>query len=95
MYRVQKSKFEFYISGLCNYYRQFVENYSQVALPLLRFLEGSPKKKSPIQFDEAARKSFQELKDRLVQAPILTYPDFSPNSEKFILDTDWSQVRNS
>ena len=81
--------------GLCNYYRQFVEKYSQVALPLLRYLEGAPKKKSPIVFDQAAKDAFQELKNRLVSAPVLSYPNFDENANNFILDTDWSQVRSS
>lgn len=77
--------------GLCNYYRVFVDEYSRVALPLLRFLEGSPKKKEPITLDRAAQEAFQELKKKLTDAPILAYPDFEENSKPFILDCDWSQ----
>ena len=79
------------VLGLCNYYRVFVDEYSRVALPLLKYLENSPKKKAPIVLDQAAREAFQELKKRLVEAPILAFPDFEENSRPFILDTDWSQ----
>ena len=34
-------------------------------------------------------KSFAQLKDHLLQEPVLAYPDFKSKS-KFILDTDWS-----
>ena len=77
--------------GLCNYYRTFVDKYSEVALPLLRYLEGSPKKKAPIEFDQAAEEAFAKLKLCLTQAPILSYPNFQEGSQDFILDTDWSQ----
>ena len=77
--------------GLCNYYRVFVEEYSSLALPLLKYLENSPKKKAPIVLDQPARKAFQELKKKLVEAPILSFPDFEENSRPFLLDTDWSQ----
>lgn len=77
--------------GLCNYYRVFVDDYSRIALPLLRYLENSPKKKAPIILDQDARDAFQELKKRLVQCPILSFPDFEENSRPFLLDTDWSQ----
>ena len=77
--------------GLCNYYRVFVDDYSRIALPLLRYLENSPKKKAPIILDQDAREAFQELKKRLVQCPILSFPDFEENSRPFLLDTDWSQ----
>ena len=77
--------------GLCNYYRVFVDDYSHIALPLLRYLENSPKKKAPIILDQDARDAFQELKKRLVQCPILSFPDFEENSRPFLLDTDWSQ----
>ena len=77
--------------GLCNYYRVFVDDYSRIALPFLRYLENSPKKKAPIILDQDARDAFQELKKRLVQCPILSFPDFEENSRPFLLDTDWSQ----
>ena len=75
--------------GLCNYYRGFVPQFSHIALPLTRYLEGSPAKNSPIKFDDAAKKAFAELKEKLVTAPILAYPNFEKDAPPFILDTDW------
>ena len=37
-------------------------------------------------------KSFAQLKDHLLQEPVLAYPDFKSKS-KFILDTDWSGAK--
>ena len=37
--------------------------------------------------------AFEELKDRLVSAPVLAYPDFGPEARSFILDTDASQYQ--
>ena len=35
--------------------------------------------------------AFNELKHRLTIAPVLTYPDFSPDAGLFVVDTDASQ----
>ena len=35
--------------------------------------------------------AFNELKHRLTIAPVLTYPDFSPDTGLFVVDTDASQ----
>ena len=35
--------------------------------------------------------AFNELKHRLTTAPVLAYPDFSPDVGLFVLDTDASQ----
>ena len=34
--------------------------------------------------------AFNELKDRLTIAPVLAYPDFSPDAGLFVVDTDAS-----
>ena len=73
--------------GLCNYYRDFVPTYSEVALPLLKFLEGSPPKKQPIQFGPDAIEAFVALKKALCQAPILAFPNFQDDAAPFILDS--------
>ena len=35
--------------------------------------------------------AFNELKHRLTIAPVLAYPDFSPDAGLFVVDTDASQ----
>ena len=69
--------------GLSGYYRIFIQNYAQIALPLSTLL----KKDVKFEWGEEQEKAFQELKKRLTQAPVLIYPDFK---KEFILHTDAS-----
>ncbi|KAJ0494330.1 putative nucleotidyltransferase, Ribonuclease H [Helianthus annuus] len=56
--------------GLAGYYRRFVEGFSMIALPLTQLLRKGVK----YTWNDEREKSFQELKKRLVSAPILTLP---------------------
>ncbi|TXG67662.1 hypothetical protein EZV62_008937 [Acer yangbiense] len=56
--------------GLAGYYRQFVKNFSSLAAPLTRLT----RKNVRFEWNEACEKSFRELKNCLVTAPILTIP---------------------
>ena len=58
--------------GLCNYYRQFIKGYATVAAPLTDLLRGKP---SSIEFNTAQVEAFQDLKSRLIQAPVLKVYD--------------------
>jgi transposase InsO family protein len=71
--------------GLVSYYRRFIKNFSTTAKPLIAMTE----KKARIHCTPQAFKSFSELKSALVNAPILSCPDFS---QPFIVETDASQV---
>ncbi len=83
--------------GKVGYYRRFIKGYSAIAEPWTSVAgkegEGSDKKE-PVEVTEAMKKSFHELKSRLLAAPILAYPRFD-SDEPFILDTDWSGESNS
>ena len=68
---------------MASYYRRFIQNFSHIARPLNRLLE----KDTPFNWTEECRKSFEILKDKLMQAPILGYPQ---DGDQFILDTDAS-----
>jgi hypothetical protein len=57
--------------GLAGYYRRFIENFSKIAKPMTELL----KKKKKFQWTDECEVSFQELKKRLVSAPILCLPD--------------------
>ena len=57
--------------GLAGYYRRFIENFSKIANPMIELL----KKEKKFQWTEACEASFQELKKRLVTAPVLCLPD--------------------
>nr|GEW86780.1 putative reverse transcriptase domain-containing protein [Tanacetum cinerariifolium] len=54
--------------GLTGYYRRFVEGFSRLALPLTKLIRKGEK----FVWNEEREKSFEELKKRLVFAPILT-----------------------
>jgi len=69
--------------GLAGYYRKFVEGFSKIALPLTQLT----KKDAPFVWSPACEAAFQELKDRLTSAPILTIPS---GVEGFQIYTDAS-----
>nr|GFB58470.1 retrotransposon protein, putative, Ty3-gypsy subclass [Tanacetum cinerariifolium] len=59
--------------GLAGYYRRFVEGFSCLALPLTKLMRKGEK----FVWNEEREKSFEELKQRLVSAPVLTLPSGS------------------
>ena len=71
--------------GLDGYYRRFVEVFSFIAAPLTALT----KKKAKFECTDTCEKSFQELKDKLTSAPMLT---FSKCSENYIVYCDASRV---
>nr|GFC01530.1 hypothetical protein [Tanacetum cinerariifolium] len=56
--------------GLAGYYRRFVEGFSRLALPLTKLMREGEN----FVWNEEREKSFEELKQRLVSAPVLTLP---------------------
>ena len=70
--------------GLTNYYRRFIKDYAKIAAPLHAATSGCEK---DINWSEACNESFQTLKKKLCEAPILDYPR---EDRLFILDTDAS-----
>nr|GFC20362.1 putative reverse transcriptase domain-containing protein [Tanacetum cinerariifolium] len=54
--------------GLAGHYRGFVEGFSRLALPLTKLMRKGEK----FVWNEEREKSFEELKQRLVSAPVLT-----------------------
>ncbi|XP_071714943.1 uncharacterized protein [Rutidosis leptorrhynchoides] len=59
--------------GLAGYYRRFVEGFSMIDLPLTKLLRKGEK----FVWTDERQKSFDELKKRLVSAPILALPSGS------------------
>ena len=57
--------------GLANYFRKFVQGYSMIAVPLTK-LTGS---KATWKWEQEEQTAFETLKEKLVQAPVLTLPD--------------------
>ncbi|KAL4032750.1 hypothetical protein IC575_005832 [Cucumis melo] len=56
--------------GLAGYYRRFIEDFSRLALPLTTLTRKNVK----FEWSDKCEQSFQELKKRLVTAPILALP---------------------
>jgi hypothetical protein len=71
--------------GMTGYYRRFIEGYANIASPLTRLL----KKNCLYSWNSDCQKSFEELKNKLISAPILQYPNFNI---PFILKTDASKI---
>ena len=56
--------------GHAGFYRRFIKNFSKIARPLCRLLE----KDTRFNFDESCKAAFEEIKIKLVQAPIMAAP---------------------
>lgn len=72
--------------GFINYYRRFIENFAELALPLVRLL----KKTVEFVWTEECIDAFELFKKLLVSDLILAYPDFA---EPMILTTDASKYQ--
>ena len=70
--------------GAIGYYRKFIKNFSQIANPLFNLL------KKDIQYiwSVECNNAFECLKNKLINAPILTPPDYD---KPFIIRTDASR----
>ena len=71
--------------GLANYYRRFVKDFAAIAKPLHRLTEKTAK----FEWTNECQTAFEEIRHRLVTAPILAFPDYK---REFILDTDASDT---
>ena len=69
--------------GLASYYRRFIKDFSKILTSLYELL----KKNIPYDWTDERQQVFQFLKNKLITAPILAYPDFS---KPFLLFTDAS-----
>jgi len=68
---------------MISYYMRFIPNCSRIASPLYKLLN----KHAKFVWTEAQENAFQHQKSKLINRPILQYPDFS---KEFILTTDAS-----
>jgi hypothetical protein len=59
--------------GFCNFYRRFIRDYGTTAKPLTHLTH----KDTPFEFTPECLRAFEQLKERLIQAPVLShyYPE--------------------
>ncbi len=69
--------------GLASYYRRFIKSFADIAHPLHRLTE----KKAEFKWSIECDKAFNDLKQALISAPVLAYPQAAGD---FIIDTDAS-----
>ena len=75
--------------GLVGHYRCFIRGFANIAAPLYDLTSGENKDKKSEHLDlpPEAQEAFNRLKAACLQAPILSFPDFS---KPFLLETDAS-----
>ena len=73
------------ILGLISYYRKFIVNFSARASPLTKLT----RKRARFEWNEDCEMAFQDLKNCLVNSPILGFPN---SKDMFVLDCDASQL---
>ena len=76
-------------TGAVGHYRHFIKGFAKIAAPLYDLTSGEnkDKKSEPVTLTPEALEAFQTLKDKCVQALVLTFPDFK---KPFLLETDAS-----
>uniref|UniRef100_A0A1U7YRA6 Uncharacterized protein LOC104247112 n=2 Tax=Nicotiana sylvestris TaxID=4096 RepID=A0A1U7YRA6_NICSY len=72
--------------GLAGYYRRFVEGFSSISSPLTKLTQKATK----FQWSDTCERSFQELKNRLTSAPVLTLPE---GTEGYVVYCDASGIQ--
>ena len=63
--------------GHFGFYRRFIKDFSKISRPLCRLLE----KDANFDFDESCKFAFEQIKSRLVSAPIMLTPDWNNEFE--------------
>ena len=63
--------------GHAGFYRRFIRDFSKIARPLCRLLE----KDAKFKFDEFRQRSFEEIRSKLVEAPIMEKPNWDKEFE--------------
>ena len=71
--------------GLAGYYWRFIENFSKIAKPMTELL----KKDTKFVWTDECEASFQELKKRLVTAPVLILPNIRKDFQVYCDASRW------
>ena len=72
--------------GHAGFYRRFIRDFSKIARPLCRLLE----KDTKFYFDESCQNAFEEIKFKLVEAPIMEKPDWKREFENMCDASDFA-----
>ena len=75
--------------GLAGYYRRFVKDFSRIAKPL-NDLTNKGTRFSAAAWGPDQVAAFATLKDCLVSAPVLAYPDFTKPFRLAVDSSDWA-----
>jgi len=67
--------------GFCNYYRNFIRNFSEIVKPLFKMTS----KKEKFEWTEEGLAMFHKLKEMLTSQPVLAYPD---HEKQFFVECD-------
>jgi hypothetical protein len=60
--------------GLSSFYKKFIRNFSGISAPMMDMVK---KRHKSFHWTEEAEKSFNLLKKKIIEQPILVFPDFS------------------
>ena len=71
--------------GLASYYRRFIANFAKIANPL----HALTRKDTPFLWDSTCQQAFENLKQCLIAAPVLAFPNFD---SPFLMETDASGI---
>ena len=69
--------------GLASYYHRFIRQFAKIAQPL----HALTRKNVDFVWTTECQAAFDELREKMISAPVLAYPDFD---QSFILETDAS-----
>uniref|UniRef100_A0A914YI87 RNA-directed DNA polymerase n=1 Tax=Panagrolaimus superbus TaxID=310955 RepID=A0A914YI87_9BILA len=73
--------------GLASYHRKFIEGFAKIASPLIALT----RKNVVFHWNKEEQESFDQLKEKLINAPILSQPDYETaiiGSKPFVIWTD-------
>src|ERR1700761_6521145 len=73
--------------NIAGYYRKFIRGFAKEASPLYKLLEGSPRRGTPIHWDDDCDQAMKKLKMALTSADLLIHP---VPWHLFVIDTDAS-----
>ena len=72
--------------GYAGFYRRFIKDFSKIARPLYRLLE----KETKFNFDDPCQAGIEEIKIRLIQAPIIAAPEWDKGFEMMCDASDFA-----